>query len=69
MKGGISPITRGGTDIWHVPYPNAGYGGGFSGQGTNLNTITIITQTGITQTRTPTIVTGFPSINGFPWVA
>ena len=51
MKGGLTPITRGGTDIWHIPYSNAGYSGGFAGQGANLNTITIVSVLGPPFTR------------------
>jgi hypothetical protein len=61
IKGNIKPITQGGTDMYIIPYKNAGYTGGFSGQGTNLNNITIITKTGSNQ-----IITAFPSGSGMP---
>lgn len=47
-------ISEGNTDMYIIPYENAGYSGGFGGQGNNLNTVTIITQKG-----TNNIITGF----------
>ena len=52
-------ISEGNTDMYIIPYENAGYSGGFGGQGNNLNTVTIITQKG-----TNNIITGFPG-NGY----
>ena len=52
-------ISEGNTDMYIIPYENAGYSGGLGGQGNNLNTVTIITQKG-----TNNIITGFPG-NGY----
>ena len=54
-RGGVQPITQGSVDIYIIPSGNAGYAAGYGGQGQNLNTVTIITQTG-----TNRIITGFP---------
>jgi len=54
-KGSTSPITQGNVDLYIITSQNAGYAGGYRGQGQNLNTITIITKTGTNQ-----IITGFP---------
>lgn len=54
-------ITVGNTDIYIIPYENAGYAGGFGGQGNNLNCVTIVTQRG-----TNNIITGFPG-NGYSY--
>ena len=54
-KGNIQPIRQGSVDIYVIPSKNAGYAGGFAGQGQNSDTVTIITQTG-----TNKIITGFP---------
>ncbi|MGT2711763.1 hypothetical protein [Streptococcus oriscaviae] len=55
-KGGVTPISEGGTDVYHIPRANSGYAGGYSGQGQNLNHITIVTKSGSNQ-----IITAFPS--------
>ena len=61
-RGNGTVITLGNTDVYVIPYSNAGYAGGYSGQGENLNYITIITRTG-----TNNIITGYlgcgPSYN------
>ena len=54
-------ISEGNTDLYIVPYQNAGYAGGYGGQGNNLNYVTIITQKG-----TNNIITGFPG-NGYKY--
>jgi RHS repeat-associated protein len=51
----VLPTIDGGVDIYTVPFPNAGWAGGYAGQGQNLNSVTIITVTG-----TNRIITGFP---------
>jgi len=48
-------MTAGNVDLYIVPYRNAGYAGGYLGQGNNLNHVTIVTQKG-----TNNIITGFP---------
>jgi len=60
QKLGIQPVTVNGADIRVIPRPNAGYAGGFTGQGQNLDTLTIVTKAG-----TNKIITGFPG-NGLP---
>ncbi|WP_433958710.1 hypothetical protein [Cytobacillus horneckiae] len=57
-KGNIKPVSQGGIDKYTIPYPNAGYAGGYGGQGQNLNNIMIITRKG-----TNKIITGYPSAN------
>jgi hypothetical protein len=57
---GITAHTVGGVDIYVVPRPNSGWAGGYAGQGQNLNTVTIITQSG-----TNKIITSYPG-NGAP---
>ncbi len=54
-------ISEGNTDLYIIPYQNAGYAGGYGGQGNNLNYVTIITQKG-----TNNIITGFPE-NGYKY--
>jgi len=44
-----------GTDEYVIPYPNAGYAGGYKGQRENLNYVSIVTKEGTSQ-----IITGFP---------
>jgi|GEM_PF-722084 len=60
QRTGVVPITDKGVDIYVIPRPNSGYDGGFAGQRTNLNTVTIITQRGNNK-----IITAFPG-NGWP---
>ncbi len=55
-KGNIEPITKGGVDKYQIPSQNSGYSGGYSGQGQNLNNVTIITKEGTDQ-----IITSYPS--------
>lgn len=55
-KGNTQSINDGGVDIHRIPSPNAGYGGGYAGQGQNLDHVTVVTQTG-----TNKIITGYPS--------
>ena len=55
-KGDIIPISDKGVDIYHIYRPNAGYAGGYAGQGQNLNFVTIITESG-----TNRIITAYPS--------
>lgn len=55
-RGNIQPITQNGVDIYQIPRANAGYAGGYQGQGQNLNYVTIITRQG-----TNKIITVFPS--------
>ncbi|MBN6078295.1 hypothetical protein HYE59_12395 [Aggregatibacter actinomycetemcomitans] len=55
-RGGVVPIIEGGTDVYHIPRANSGYSGGYSGQGQNLNHVTIVMRTGTNQ-----IITAFPS--------
>jgi filamentous hemagglutinin len=43
-------------DIYVIPRANAGYQGGFSGQGQNLNNVVVITEKGSTK-----IITGYPA--------
>jgi RHS repeat-associated protein len=57
---GIKPIASGGVDLYVVPRANSGYAGGYLGQRQNLDTVTIITETG-----TNKIITGYPG-NGTP---
>jgi RHS repeat-associated protein len=61
---GIQPVpSRGyglGNDLYLVPYPNAGFAGGYSGQFQNLDYVSIITER-----DTANLVTGFPG-NGMP---
>jgi hypothetical protein len=57
---GIRPITANGVDIYVVPRPNSGWAGGYTGQGQNINTVTIITRPGTNQ-----IITAYPG-NGTP---
>ncbi|WXA79897.1 hypothetical protein LVJ94_28545 [Pendulispora rubella] len=57
---GIQPVTVNGADIRVIPRPNSGWSGGFSGQGQNLDSVTIVTRAG-----TNKIITGFPG-NGLP---
>lgn len=54
-------ISEGNTDMYIIPYENAGYAGGYGGQCNNLNSITIITQK-----DTNNIITGFPG-NGYKY--
>jgi RHS repeat-associated protein len=55
-KGDIEPIRQGNRDVYHIPYANAGYQGGYRGQGQNLNYITIVVDR-----RTGDVVTSYPS--------
>ncbi len=55
IKGDITPITQGNVNIYIIPKQNAGYAGGFGGQGQNVNNVTIINKSGTNQ-----IITGFP---------
>jgi len=48
-----------GVDLYIFRKPNAGYSGGYRGQGENLNWVTIITKQGSNQ-----LITGFPSGRG-----
>lgn len=57
---GIKPVTVNGVDMYVVPRPNSGYGGGYSGQRQNLDTMTIITLPG-----TNRVITAYPG-NGLP---
>jgi filamentous hemagglutinin len=57
---GITPHQIDGTDMYIIPYPSAGWVGGYQGQGRNMNMVTIITIHGTNQT-----ITGFPG-NGLP---
>ena len=45
-RGGVEPIRNGSTDMYVIPSQNSGYDGGYAGQGTNLNYMTIIVQAG-----------------------
>jgi RHS repeat-associated protein len=61
-KGSLLPIRQdNGNDFYCIPRPNSGYSGGYSGQGTTLNNVTIITKGG-----TNKVVTSYPSGNGHP---
>ena len=53
---GIKPISDGRADIYVIPRQNSGYSGGYSGQKSNLNHITIITEPG-----TNKVITSYPS--------
>ena|GEM_PF-1515691 len=55
-RGNIKPIAQGNRDVYHIPRANAGYAGGYAGQGQNLNYVTIVVDR-----KTGEIVTGFPS--------
>jgi hypothetical protein len=57
---GIQPTVVNGGDMYVVPYPNAGYAGGYAGQVQNLNSVTIITLPG-----TNKVITAYPG-NGLP---
>ncbi|MBL0319001.1 MAG: hypothetical protein IPP74_06905 [Alphaproteobacteria bacterium] len=57
---GIKPVTVNGADIYVVPRQNSGYAGGYSGQGQNLDTVTIITVHGTNQ-----VIAAYPG-NGLP---
>lgn len=54
-------LSEGNTDLYIIPYQNAGFAGGYGGQGNNLNYVTIVTQKG-----TNNIITGFPG-NGYKY--
>jgi len=58
-KGNVTPVLQNGTDVYIIKYQNAGYAGGYSGQGQVLNNVTIITQAG-----TNKVITAFPSGSG-----
>jgi RHS repeat-associated protein len=61
---GIQPIPSGnGVDIYVVPYPDAGYMGGYGGQGQTLDNVTIMTKSGTNE-----LITAFPG-NGSPKVS
>jgi hypothetical protein len=60
-RANITPITKDGLDFYIIPYPHAGFEGGFAGQGNILNNVTIITESG-----TNKIITSFPSGSGLP---
>ena len=55
-KGNVNAISSGGAAIYNIPYANAGYAGGYAGQGRTLNYVTIVVKTGTNQ-----IITGYPS--------
>ncbi|BAP61008.1 hypothetical protein MMKA1_08910 [Methanococcus maripaludis KA1] len=55
-KGNIEPIVEGTTDVYHIPYENAGTQGGKNGNGEQLNQVTIVTKSGTNQ-----IITAYPS--------
>lgn len=55
-KGKMNPITQGNVQLYHIPYPNAGYAGGYAGQGQNLNYVTIVIKK-----DTNKIITAYPS--------
>jgi hypothetical protein len=61
QRAGIKPITKDGLDFYIIPYLNAGFEGGYAGQGNVLNNVTIITEAG-----TSKIITSFPSGSGLP---
>ncbi len=53
----LKPINAGGNvDIYVIPRANAGYQGGYAGQGQNLDNVVIITQKG-----TRNLITGYPA--------
>jgi len=52
----MNPITQGNVQLYHIPYPNAGYAGGYAGQGQNLNYVTIVIKK-----DTNKIITAYPS--------
>lgn len=54
-------LSEGNTDLYIIPYQNAGFAGGYGGQGNNLNYVAIVTQKG-----TNNIITGFPE-NGYKY--
>ncbi len=58
-RGSIKPITDNGVDIYHIPYGNAGYAGGYGGQLQNLNHVTVMTQEG-----TNKLITAYPGMGG-----
>lgn len=46
-------------DVYFIPFQNAGFQGGASGQGENLNFIRIVTKKNSNE-----IITSYPSYNG-----
>ena len=58
-KGNVQPINENGVDIYHIPFENAGYAGGTTGNGQNLNYVTIITKQNSNE-----IITAYPSAAG-----
>ena len=60
-KGDIKPVLQSGVDVYVIPYERAGISGGYAGQGSILNNVTIITKRG-----TNKIITAFPSGAGLP---
>ncbi|WP_449445658.1 RHS repeat-associated core domain-containing protein [Ureibacillus acetophenoni] len=55
-RGNIKPIKQGNRDVYHIPHSNAGFQGGYAGQGQNLNYVTIVVDR-----KSGSIVTAFPS--------
>lgn len=55
-KGNVRPIAQGNRDVYHISYANAGYAGGYAGQGQNINYVAIVVNR-----KTGEIVTGYPS--------
>jgi filamentous hemagglutinin len=60
QRTGVQAVTIGGSDIYVIALPNSGWAGGITGQGQNLNSVTIVTKSNTNQ-----IITGFPG-NGLP---
>ncbi len=52
-------VREGDMDVYFIPYQNAGYQGGYSGQGENLNYMRIVTKKNSSE-----IITSYPSYNG-----